>query len=313
MKNKRGKIVQILEFLPVYVAFHISTLLPVRAGHFISQILGALFYCLVPRRRKIAVENLRQVFRDEKTAKEISMLARRSSYSFFASLFETAKFVFFLHSPRGRRRIQATQEGLNPLFEKVREIHRQTRGCIFVTPHIGNWEFLPFVGFTLGIPLVIVIRPFDNAYLEKWLFSQREASGQVIIPKTNSLYFLQRALRHGKSIGMLPDQSTMQAISVDYLGRNATTTPIPALLAVLHNRPIVVVACCRKSTDFRFEGFVRDPIWPTPDRDEKAEVFRLTEAMNREMGAIIRRYPEQYFWMHDRWKEYQTKKELSLR
>jgi KDO2-lipid IV(A) lauroyltransferase len=312
-KKEKSKLVQIFEFVSVYLAFHLSALLPFRMGHFLSEILGSLCYFFVPRRRGIAVENLRAVFLTHKTPQEIRTLARRSCYSFIASLFETAKFVSFLNSPRGRKRIQAAQAGLDSFFEKAKEIHRQSKGCIFVTPHVGNWEFLPFVGFGVGIPLVIVVRPLDNPYLERWLFSHREASGQIILPKTNSIYLLQRALRQGKSIGMLPDQSTMQAIAVDYLGRQATTTPVPALLAILHNRPIVVVACCRKSQDFRFDAFVSDPIWPEVYEDEKREIFRLTEAMNREMGTIVRRYPEQYFWMHDRWKTYRTKKELSLR
>jgi KDO2-lipid IV(A) lauroyltransferase len=312
-REKKSKIVQILEFVPVYLAFHLSTLLPLRAGHLLSQILGSLFYYVVSRRRRIAIENLRHVFHDQKTTREIRVLARLSYYSFVASVFETAKFVTFLNSPQGKKRIQATQEGLGSLFEKARNIHQRAKGCIFVTPHIGNWEFLPFVSFSIGIPLVIVARPLDNPYLEKWLFAHREASGQVIVPKTNSIYLLRRALRQGKSIGMLPDQSTMRAISVDYLGRKATTTPIPALLAILYKRPIVVVACCRKSKDFRFEAFVSDPIWPEIQTDEKTEIFRMTELMNSEMEAIIRRYPEQYFWVHDRWKRYQTKREISPR
>ena len=312
-KKEKSKLVQLFEFVSVYLAFHLSALLPLRMGHFLSGILGSLCYVFVPRRRRIAVENLRAVFQEDKSPEEITALARQSCYSFIASLFETAKFVSFLNSPRGRKRIQAAGEGLDSFFQKAREIHQKSKGCIFVTPHLGNWEFLPFVGYSAGIPLVIIVRPLDNLYLERWLFSHREASGQVIIPKTNSIYLLQRALRQGKSIGMLPDQSTMQAIVVDYLGRKATTTPIPALLAVLYNRPIVVVACCRKSKRFRFDPFVSDPIWPVVHEDEKREIFRLTEAMNREMGTIVRRYPEQYFWMHDRWKTYRTKKELSLR
>lgn len=310
--KRKSNLVQVFEFLPFYLLFRCAEVLPLRSGHLASRVLGNLFYYLAPRRRKIAVENLRYVFQDQKSAREITALARRSCYSFIASLFDTAKFVSLIKSAEGRKRLETDHEGLKPLLQKAKEIHERAGGCIFVTPHVGNWEFLPFVGFSAGIPLVIVVRPLDNQYLQKWLFARREASGQIIVPKTNSMYLLQRALRQGKSIGMLPDQSTMQAISVDYLGRKATTTPIPALLAVRYNRPIVVVACCRKSEDFRFDGFVSDPIWPSAQGEEKAEIFRLTEAMNGEMELIVRRYPDQYFWVHDRWKTYQTKKELSL-
>jgi KDO2-lipid IV(A) lauroyltransferase len=148
--------------------------------------------------------------------------------------------------------------------------------------------------------------------LEKVLYRQRQASGQIIIPKTNSMHLLQMALRRGKSVGMLPDQATMHAISVDYLGRKATTTPVPAFLAVRYHRPIVVVACCRRSNDFEYEGIVSDPIWPDPRASKKAEMFRLTERMNREMGELVLQFPEQYLWMHNRWKQYRYKKEMAM-
>jgi KDO2-lipid IV(A) lauroyltransferase len=308
---RKGKFLELAEFVPAYLSFRLGQALPLRLGQLLSQVLGDALYYLVPKRRNIALENLRSVFGQEKSESELRALARRSCYSFVASLFETAKLLSYLQDPENAE-IRAARAGWESLFQKAKDIHERAGGCIFVTPHFGNWEFLPYVASSVGIPLVLVVRPLDNRYLEKWLYQYRAASGQIVIPKTNSVFLLQRALRQGKSIGMLPDQSTMKAIAVDYLGRKATTTPVPALLAALYNRPIVVVACCRKSQSFRYEGFVSDPIWPDPGGSEKAEIFRLTEAMNGRMGAIIRRYPDQYFWMHDRWKVYHTKAGLSL-
>jgi len=310
--SKRGKLLQLAEFVPVYTAFRLAQIFPLRLGHLMCHALGAALYYLVPRRRKVALDNLRKVYGREKTEREIKTLARRSCYSFIASLFETVKLLCYLNNKEHAKRIRAAQEGLEPLLKKAKDIHDRARGCVFVTPHLGNWEFLPYVASSVGIPLVVVVRPLDNGYLENLLYQHRAASGQLVIPKTNSVYFLQTALRQGKSVALLPDQSTMKAITVDYMGRQATTTPIPAWLALLYNRPIVVVACCRVSTHFRYDGFVSDPIWPCPERGEKEEIFRLTQEMNREMADIIWRYPDQYFWMHDRWKAYTSKGKLSL-
>ena len=89
------------------------------------------------------------------------------------------------------------------------------------------------------------------------------------------------------------------------------TTPIPAVLAVTHRRPVVVVSCFRNRHTMDFEGFVSDPIWPAAHyTSEKAEIIRITEAIHREMEIVIRRHPEQYLWMHDRWKDYRTKKQF---
>ncbi|MBS1111857.1 MAG: lipid biosynthesis acyltransferase, partial [Nitrospirae bacterium] len=129
------------------------------------------------------------------------------------------------------------------------------------------------------------------------------------IPKSNAMFVLQKTLLKGNSIGLLPDQSTMKGIEVNFFGRKASTTPVPAILAINYYRPVVVVACCRKP-DGQYEGFVSDPIRPEKDKSEKAEIFRITEEMNQKMETVIRKYPEQYLWMHNRWKRYKNKKEL---
>ena len=311
-KPKHGQCFQFLAFLAVYLILQIIRITPLRIGVRVSRGLGRLGYYFAHKRRRIAIDNLRYVFLGVKSENELRLIARRSFSSFVTAGFEAVKFIPLLSKPDGYPVIQRHCKGLDALFLKASELHHQSGGCIFVTPHLGNWEFLPFVSFGAGIAMVMVVRPLDNPYLEKLLYQQRLASGQIIIPKTNSMHLLQLALRRGKSVAMLPDQATMKAISVDYLGRKATTTPVPAFLAVRYHRPIVVVACCRKSNDFDYEGMVSDPIWPDPRGSEKPEIVRLTKLMNREMGDLVKRFPEQYLWMHDRWKQYRHKNELTL-
>lgn len=308
----KGTLVQILEYCGVYAIVRLARMIPLAVGHSISGILGALVYYLVPTRRRIALENLRTAFQGGKSEKEIRRIARKSCCSFVASLFETIKLRALLDRPAGPERVRTATKEFNPLLRKAREIHEKSGGCLFVTPHLGTWEFLPFIGLLAGIPLAVVVRPLDNRYLERLLYAHRATSGQIIIPKTNSLLFLRRALRRGTSIGLLPDQRTIRAIPVEYFGREAMTTPVPALLAYLYNRPIVVVACCRRSSTSRYDGFVSDPIWPNAEESEKTEIYRLTREMNRTMERIIRKYPEEYLWMHNRWKPYRTNKALSL-
>jgi KDO2-lipid IV(A) lauroyltransferase len=311
-RTSKPAFIQWIEFCAAWLAVSLARPISLKAGHRASRILGNLLYYGVGRRRRIALENVRHVYSATKNEREIAAIARRSCGSFIASLFETAKLITLGSEPDGLEQLRAGHQEVEGLFVKAREIHEKAGGCIFVTPHIGNWEFLPYVAFHAGIPLVVVVRPLDNPYLERFFAAYRARSGQSITPKTNSMTWLQVALRQGKSVGLLPDQSTMRAISVDYLGRKATTTPVPAVLAALYHRPIVVVACCRGSEEFRFDGFVSDPIWPERDRYDKAEIFRLTQEMNRVMGDVVLKYPEQYFWMHNRWKTYQSKDDLSL-
>ncbi len=308
-KRKKGTFVKILEYAVVFTIILFVRMIPLRGVRFISSFLGYLLYALVPRRRKIALENLRHAFNGKKTENEIEHIARQSFTSFFQTFLEIVKFQYVLTAPDARDKMKTKAEGLHELFQKAKEIHDQSGGCLFVTPHIGNWEILPYVSSFVGIPLVVVVRALDNEYLETLIYRNRAASGQVIIPKRNAFFVLQETLRKGKSIGMLPDQSTMKGIVVDFFGRKATTTPVPALLSITYQRPIVVVACCRRDRDV-FEGFVCDPIWPGKYTSEKAEIYRLTQEMNHTMELIIQKYPEQYLWMHNRWKTYEGKKEF---
>ncbi len=308
--KKKSKLIQILEYISVYLLILFSSAVPLKIIKLISGILGNLLYVLAPKRRNIAIENLRYAFKGEKDEKEIRYIARHSCKSFFLTFLEIIKLRFLITGPGAVNSLKTMTENLDELFHKVKKIHDESGGCILVTPHIGNWEILPYISSAAGIPLSVVVRPLDNPYLEKLIYANRASSGQVIIPKRNAFFVLQKTLRRGKSIGMLPDQSTMKGISVSFFGRKATTTPVPAILAVTYNRPIVVVACCRKSGSNQYEGFVCDPIWPGEYKSEKEEIFRLTEEINRKMEVIIRKYPEQYLWIHNRWKTYKHKKEI---
>jgi KDO2-lipid IV(A) lauroyltransferase len=311
-KNRREKsnLTKLIEYYAVYTVILLARAVPLTVVRSISSFLGDLLYFLVAKRRKIALTNIRCAFK-EKSEKEITAIARKSCRSFFLTFLEIIKHRYLFDRPDTMHRIRGKAEGVDELFLKAKKIHDDSGGCIFVTPHIGNWEVLPRISAFVGIPLAIVARPLDNERLEKLIFENRIAGGQVLIPKKNALFMLQKTLQRGTSIGMLPDQSTMKGITINFFGRPATTTPVPAILAIMYKRPIVVIACCRKKGIDKYEGFVSDPISPAEHYEsEKAEIIRITEETTRQMESIIRKYPGQYLWMHNRWKTYKGKKEI---
>ncbi len=316
MKNKRKRrrksgVEKLLEYAAAWIIVFIVRAAPMKIVRALGDFLGDLLYFLGKRRRKIALKNLHHAFNGEKTPQEIQALARKSCRSFFLSFLEIIKLNHMLTGPAGKdSAAESAMQRMAGVFEKAKRIQEEAGECIFVTPHIGNWEVLPHVFSAAGIPLTIVARPLDNHYLERLIYSNRVSSGQVIIPKKNALFHLGRTLRQGRSIGMLPDQSTMKGLLIDFFGRKATTTPVPAMLALKYRKPIVVVACCRKGRDYHYDVIVSDPIWPGTYPDKKTGILRITEEMTRRMEAVIRKYPEQYLWMHNRWKTYRGKKEF---
>jgi len=310
IKKKKSPLVKLLEYAGAYAVIMSARAVPLSVVKGISAVLGDLLFFLVPKRRNIAIENLTHAF-PEKSAREINDIARESCRSFFLTFLEIIKLRYLFNRPDTAHLIHEKAKGVDALFQKAKAIHDESRGCIFVTPHIGNWEVLPHVSAFVGIPLAVVARPLDNERLERLLFENRVAGGQVLIPKKNALFALQKTLQKGTSIGMLPDQSTMKGISIDFFNRPATTTPVPAILAITYGRPVVVVACCRKKDGEHYEGFVSDPVRPGDGYEsEKAEIVRITNEITRRMEVIIRKYPEQYLWMHNRWKIYSDKKEV---
>ena len=301
--------IQLLECLPVCILLLLARLVPLRAGPWISEHLGGMLFGLMPKRRSIALENLQGAFPYSR-GMEHTRMARRSFSAFVLTCFESLKFWQALKN-RGRFvRLVNVLGGLSEALQEARKIHEDVKGCIFVTLHLGNWEILAHVSSIVGIPAVVVVRPLDNGYLEKLIYRKRSQSGQIIIPKKNALFTLKMTLRQGKSVALLADQGTGQGIPVPFFGREAFTSPVPALLAVRYHRPIVVVACFRSHDARRLEGVVSGPIWPGEHLSEKEEIYRLTGRMNLEMEAIIRRYPEQYLWMHDRWKKYKRRRKF---
>lgn len=309
-KGKKSKALKILEYAVAYSVISIVRLAPLGVTKAISNTLGDLLFFLSKKRQKIAIENLRHAFGDEKSESEVRKLARESCRNFFYNFLETIKLNYLFSRPDKAEILKEKTRNLDETFKKAKKIHDESGGCIFISPHIGNWEMIPHIGASLGIPVVVVARPLDNEYLDKLIYANRTSSGQSIIPKKNALSALRTTLREGNSVGMLPDQSTMKGLIIDFFGRPATTTPVPALLSIAYNRPIVLMTCCRKKEDFQYEGFVSDPIMPGEYTDKKAEIIRLTEEMTREMESIIRKYPEQYLWIHNRWKTYKGKKPI---
>ncbi len=307
--KKKSRFLKLAEYYAACFIIFFVGIIPLSVTKIISNFLGDLLFFLVSKRRTIAIDNVRHAFSGEKSRREIEKIARNSCRSFIFTFLEIIKYRSLFASSNALQQLNTYGKNLDKLFGKAKKIHDASGGCIFVTPHIGNWEILPRVCSLVNIPLAIVARPLDNEYLEKLIFRSRVSEGQFIIPKKNALFMLQKTLQKGTSIGMLPDQSTMKGLSINFFGRPATTTPVPAILAITYSRPIVVVAACRKG-DNQYEGFVSDPIEPGEYTSEKAEIIRITEEITRSMEDIIRKYPDQYLWMHNRWKTYKGKKEL---
>jgi Kdo2-lipid IVA lauroyltransferase/acyltransferase len=176
------------------------------------------------------------------------------------------------------------------------------RGIFFVTGHFGNWELLAALHSLAGFGLSVVVRPLDNPYLDAMIAHARERSGLRAIPKRDAVQGVRAALARGECIGILLDQDAgREGVFVPFMGHPASTTRALAVLAIKTRAP-VVPAFIHRLPDGSHD-IVLDPEIPlanTGDLDHDIEVntARFTEAIERH----VREHPEQWFWVHRRWK-----------
>jgi KDO2-lipid IV(A) lauroyltransferase len=271
---------------------------------------GYLAPCVLRGRFQTAVDNLRSAFPVERKEHEIQRLAIRCSASSTQSIVEVIRFRGLFERPGALSQISRSAEGLDGFLLQIKGFHERTGGCIFVTPHLGCYGLLPYLFSIVNVPIVIPIGDAGNEYIEgRWcpLNTERCANSEIFIPRKNSLNLMRAALRAGRSVGLMPDQRTLRGVPAIFFGVSTPTTPVPALLAIGCQRPIVIGACYRRSGLYAYTLVLGEPIWPGANRDKRTEVLRLTQTVNRQMESLIRRHPEQYLWLHNRWKPKRVK------
>jgi len=281
----------------------------------LASMLGRLIYFLAPDRREGTLENLRRFFRDEKSEREIKTIARHSSASLLMGVFENLHFRHALEEPRRMSSLDATFGEIQFCMKEAKAIHDRSGGCVFVTAHIGGYTILPYIFSLVKIPLTIPINPTRDESLQRRfcpLNVERSLQGEIFVAKKNSLEPLLSALQQGRSVGILADQRPTGGVTFDSQHMSVLTSPIPALLALRCKRPIVVGACYRRHGRDSYEVKLCEPIWPDLSADETTEIRRLTVDLDAALTVLVRAQPEQYLWMHDRWKPHRLRKARSV-
>lgn len=190
--------------------------------------------------------------------------------------------------------------------ENLRAAHAEGKGVIVAMGHIGNWEIqMRACHYFLDVNLYGVMAPQRSEILNQWLVTQRERGGDKMISSQSGGLPIIRALRRGGIIGMLGDQdsSRVRGIFVDFFGRPAYTPAGIGMLSHLSGAPIVPACGWRvPGRPDRHVLIFGDPLRPDPALDPEADTLRLTKAYTAWLEARIREHPDQWVWIHRRWK-----------
>ena len=185
----------------------------------------------------------------------------------------------------------------------LRDVMAAGKGAIFVTGHLGPWEIFGLLARHYGVAWTSVYRPMKNPYIDRSMWRYRAAHGQTLIPKYGAAPALLRVLRRGGYIALLVDQHAKdEGLWVPFFGRPASTTPAPALLALRTGAPIVTGYARRLPGLYRFEVLCDEPLFVRPAGDRSAAVRNATIEVNRRLESYVRRFPDQWLWMHRRWR-----------
>ncbi len=241
------------------------------------------------------MDHLRRALGEELNEKELVRIAKESYRNFGRMTFEYARFPRLTPRQVKETVSLAGAEHLDRALEKG-------KGAILVAGHLGNWEYLATLPM-MGYPMTFLVGEQHNILVDGLMNRMRARFGGEIVPLTGSLKGVFRALRGNRVVAMLSDQDAgRRGTFVEFLGRQASTPYGSGRLAVATGAALLPGMVVGRGGG-RHEIVVCPAIEPPSDGTDSDEAARYyTQAYTREFEAFIRSDPDQYFWMHRRWK-----------
>jgi KDO2-lipid IV(A) lauroyltransferase len=268
--------------------------LPLGLARALGRGMGTAAFHLLAGQRRLAEQHLCLALPEALSPSQ----RRRVARGVFRNIGQTA--MEWLVLPRlsdSRLQRLVTMEGT----ERLREALAKGRGAILLTAHLGNWELITFCVTQLGFSGGVLARPLRYPEYESFFTQMRRAKGVTTLAR-GSLKEAAKLLRANQLIGVLPDQDVdrLEGIFVEFFGRPAYTPVGPAALSLMTGAPLVPCFAVREGERFRF--VVEPPLAAPETPDRREALAALTQAWSAVVESYIRRYPDQWVWMHRRWK-----------
>lgn len=275
--------------------FAMLGIVPRRTAFRTAGILGRIWFRIDKRHRKVAMDNLTLVYGEEKSEKQIRALALRVFENLALILFEIG------WSMRIKEKDFLKYFRIYGL-EHIQSAYKKGKGGLALTAHIGNWELLMMAPGILGLPMSAIYRPLEFAPLDQFFVNLRTRYGAKLFPKARAMRKILRSIKDKELIGILLDQDAHveTGVFVDFFGKSACTNKGLALIALGTGSPVIPAFLVREGNGFRMEFGPEIPLIRTGDKEK--DIVENTRQYNRALESIILRYPEQWFWVHRRWK-----------
>jgi KDO2-lipid IV(A) lauroyltransferase len=187
------------------------------------------------------------------------------------------------------------------LYEQIK---REGRGVLITTGHLGNWELLVQTFAVWHEPMSYLARPIDNPLIEDLTVAMRTRFGNTPLNKTNSARTAIKLLREGQIVGVLADVNAhpKEGVFVPFFDVLACTTAGPATLAIRTNAMLFPIFCVYDQQTGKYKIVHGQAVEPVNTGDREADIIATAAAYTSEIEKIIRQYPDQWLWIHKRWK-----------
>jgi Kdo2-lipid IVA lauroyltransferase/acyltransferase len=265
----------------------------------LGKLLGIMIYGLDPRHRRIAAKNLTFAF-PKWSQSEVDGVVRRTFQNLGITFLEIVQMSYLSH----RNILNKVRVENGNAIEAMID---HPNGAILISAHIGNWEMSHvFASARYNREITLVARALDFGPLDRWINNIRSKFGNRIWYKKGALHHLAKTLRIGGIVGMLIDQEARndEACKALFFNHAINATPAPALLARRYECPVLPVFCIREIPGNRLVLKVGSPLELVKTKDRQSDIQINTQMMISAVETIVREYPDQWFWVHKRWKRH---------
>ncbi len=285
-----------LEFALVWCVARGLGRLPRGVARWLGAGLGGLVYALLGRLRRTGTRNLACSFPEMPLAERERIL--RGVYRGLG--WQLAEFCRMERYTAANTLGWMRYEGL----EHFLEAEARGQGVLIVTGHLGAWELSSFYHSLMGHPMGMVIRRLDNERLDRFVNRIRCLHGNRVMHKDDFARGLLTAMRAGQTVGILMDTNMTppQGVFVDFFGRAACTASGLARVALKTGAAVVPGFMVWEAAEGRYVLHFGEPIEPVVTGDHEGDIVAFTQQCTGVIESWVRRYPEQWLWIHRRWK-----------
>lgn len=282
-----------------YIIFRFFSLcfkfLGLNASRRMAPALALVFFYFIPIRKKVVIKNLNLAF-PENDPRKNKRLAFKIYKSFAITLVEIMCLPFITKS----QLINAI-ECTNPEF--IIEKYNEGKGLILLSSHFGNWEYGAIsIGIQIEKSLSVVVKPLRNTLVNDFMNKGRTKFGNEVVPLGISIRKTYQTLKEKKIVAMVADQrGPIEGMKVNFFGKKVSIYTGPAALALKTGAPILCGIPIRKN-NFKYQmTLVEIPQNNLPEEADRKEK-EISQRYTSYLESVIRQYPEQWLWMHKRWK-----------